>query len=107
MNPSKTFAKTAKAIQEENSKILPDVFVQESKAPEVSDIAREELGEKDALGRYTVAHKETAVKAKLARGVAEGLEAYNLVVMKSVRDIKIPGQDPIAPGLRVWRLVAA
>lgn len=106
MEFSKTFEKVAKTVSQENAKVLPDVFVTEGK-PEATDIALSELGEKDEFGRFTIAKKDTAVKAKFARGVAENLDSYNLVVQVSNRDIKIPGADPIKAPYRVWRLVAA
>lgn len=106
MNASKNFAKIAKTVADENAKIMPDVFTEVGK-PEVTDISRDELGEEDAYKRFTISHKDTSVKARFARGTSENADSYNLQLMESNREIKIAGQDPIAKGYKVWRLVAA
>jgi hypothetical protein len=91
---------------EENGKRLPDVFVTEGEAW-VKGITRKELGDPDTLGRFSMTFEGQGLKAKFGRNVSEELEAYNLVRQVSNREIKIAGQDTIAPGYRVWRLVAA
>jgi hypothetical protein len=105
MNVTKQFVTLAEKVKEENNKILPEIFVADGK-PAITDISKDEVGEPDTFNRYTITHKGTSVLAKLARGVDKALEAYDLQLMKSVRDIKITGQDPIPAGYQVWRLVA-
>lgn len=105
MKATTDFAKQALQVKEDNSKVLPEVFAADGQ-PSITDIASGEIGQADNFGRLTVSYKGTSVLAKFARGVAKDLQAYNLQLMKSVREIKITGSDPIPAGYKVWRLVA-
>lgn len=105
MKVSKNFASLVKTVQEENAKLMPDLFTPVGK-PEATDISREELGEPDEFGRFTLTHKDMALKARFDRGVADNLDAYNLQLKESNRPMKFDGQT-IDKGYRVFRLVAA